>query len=213
MNQPMPHAGRPEYWDEAMHQLVKCDRVLRRIIPKHAGLCLTTRGDPFVTLARSIVGQQVAVPTAQAIWERLTDAFPDFTPARIYRLKLARLLECGLPQRKAEYILDLAAHFRQGGMRQDDWRTLDDEAVIIALTGIRGVGRWTAEMFLIFNLMRPDVLPVEDPGLQKAVSQLYFSGDPVTRSELREVGENWAPWRSVGTWYMWRSLDPQPVEY
>ena len=98
-------------------------------------------------------------------------------------------------------------------MRHEDWRALDDEAVISALTGIRGVGRWTAEMFLIFNLMRPDVLPVDDLGLQKAVSQLYFSGDPVTRSELREVGENWAPWRSVGTWYMWRSLDPLPVEY
>ena len=98
-------------------------------------------------------------------------------------------------------------------MRIDDWRDLDDESVIAALTQIRGVGRWTAEMFLIFNLMRPDVLPMDDIGLQKAVSQHYFSRDPVTRSELREVAENWAPWRSVGTWYMWRSMDPLPVEY
>jgi len=95
----------------------------------------------------------------------------------------------------------------------EDWHALDDEAVIDALTGIRGVGRWTAEMFLIFNLLRPDVLPLDDLGLQKAVSQLYFSGDTLTRSELREVGENWVPWRSVGTWYMWRSLDPLAVEY
>ena len=205
--------ARPEYWDQALRDLVKCDRVLRRIIPRYPGLCLTTRGDPFVTLARSIVGQQISVASAQATWERLIASIPDFTPVRIARWPIARLRACGLSQRKAEYLQDLAGHFRQGGMRHEEWHALDDEAVIGALTGIRGVGRWTAEMFLIFNLMRPDVLPVDDLGLQKAVSQLYFSGDAVTRSELREVGENWAPWRSVGTWYMWRSLDPVPVEY
>lgn len=206
-------SGKPDYWEAATGELIKCDRVLRRIIPHHAGACLTTRGDPFVTLARSIVGQQISVAAAQSVWERLVAAFPDFTPARLARARIERLRACGLSQRKAEYIRDLAAHFRQGGMGLGDWAALDDEDVIAALTQIRGVGRWTAEMFLIFNLMRPDVLPVDDIGLQKAVSLHYFSGDPVTRSELREVGENWAPWRSVGTWYMWRSLDPLPVEY
>jgi DNA-3-methyladenine glycosylase II len=205
--------GRPEFWESAVSELMKCDRVLRRIIPRMADACLTTRGDPFVTLARSIVGQQISVAAAQTVWERLITAFPDFTPAKIARARVERLRGCGLSQRKAEYIRDLAAHFRQGGMRPEDWTSLDDEQVIAALTQIRGVGRWTAEMFLIFNLMRPDVLPVDDIGLMKAVSLHYFSGDPVTRSELREVGENWAPWRSVGTWYMWRSLDPIAVEY
>ncbi|MBL8383885.1 MAG: DNA-3-methyladenine glycosylase 2 family protein [Burkholderiales bacterium] len=208
-----PAGGMPPYWDEARRELVRCDRVMRRIIPRLQGACLTTRGDPFVTLARSIVGQQISVHAAQAVWERLVASFPDFSPSRIARARVERLRACGLSQRKAEYILDLAAHFRQGGVRNEDWSALDDEAVVAALTEIRGVGRWTAEMFLIFNLMRPDVLPVDDLGLQKAVSQHYFSGDPVTRSELREVGANWAPWRSVGTWYMWRSLDPLPVEY
>jgi DNA-3-methyladenine glycosylase II len=205
--------GKPHYWDEATRELIKCDRVLRRLIPKLDGVCLSARGDPFVTLARSIVGQQISVPSAQAIWQRLTAAYPEFTPPAIARSRIERLRGCGLSQRKAEYIQDLAAHFRQGGMRLDDWDRLDDESVIRALTQIRGVGRWTAEMFLIFNLMRPDILPVDDVGLQKAVSQHYFAGDPVTRSELREVGDNWAPWRSVGTWYMWRSMDPRPVEY
>ena len=186
---------------------------MRRVIPKYAGFCLTTRNDPFVTLARSIVGQQISAASAQAVWDRLLVAVPEFTPARVGRVHIDRLRACGLSQRKAHYIHDLAAHFRQGGMRIDDWHDLDDESVIAALTRIRGVGRWTAEMFLIFNLMRPDVLPMDDIGLQKAVSQHYFSRDPVTRSELREVAENWAPWRSVGTWYMWRSMDPLPVEY
>ena len=207
---PLAH---PSYWDDAKRELMKCDRVLRRIIPTFDGVGLTSRGDPFVTLARSITGQQISVAAAQAVWDRLSAAYPEFTPARLARAKIDKLRTCGLSQRKAEYILDLAAHFKQGGDRTANWLALEDEAVIGALTGIRGIGRGTAEMFLMFNLLRPNVFPVDDLGLRKAVSQHYFSGEKVTLSELREVGENWTPWRSVGTWYMWRSLDPLPVEY
>ena len=203
----------PVYWDDAKRELMKCDRVLRRIIPKFDGVSLTSRGDPFATLARSITGQQISVQAAQAVWERVVAAFPDFTPVKLARAKVDQLRSCGLSQRKAEYILDLAAHFKRGGVETADWHRLDDDAVVAALTCIRGIGRWTAEMFLMFNLMRPDIFPVDDLGLRKAVSQHYFSGESVTLSELREVGANWAPWRSVGTWYMWRSLDPLPVEY
>jgi DNA-3-methyladenine glycosylase II len=203
----------PDYWEEAKRELMRCDRVMRRVIPRYSNASLSTRGDPFVTLARSIVGQQISVAGAQSMWDRLMTAIPDFSPDRVARVRIERLRGCGLSQRKAEYILDLAAHFKKGGVRNEDWHVLEDEAVVAALTEIRGVGRWTAEMFLIFNLMRPDVLPVDDLGLQKAVSLHYFSGDQVTRSELREVGENWAPWRSVGTWFMWRSMDPVAVEY
>jgi DNA-3-methyladenine glycosylase II len=208
-----PVVSSPQYWDQAKRELIKCDRVLRKVIPRHPGACLVSRGDPFVTLARSIVGQQISVPAAQTVWQRLTAAIPDFRPDKVARARIERLRACGLSQRKAEYIRDLAAHFRMGGMNAADWRDLDDEAVIAALTRIRGVGRWTAEMFLIFNLLRPDVLPIDDIGLQRGVSTHYFGGEPVTRAELREVGANWAPWRSVGVWYMWRSLDPIAVEY
>ncbi len=207
-------AAAPEYWVEAKRELMKCDRVLKRVIPRYdTGDSLISRGDPFSTLARSIVGQQISVVAAQAVWDRVRAAYPDFTPARLARAKPERLRKCGLSQRKAEYLLDLAAHFKQGGVQTKDWAALDDETIIRALTGIRGIGRWTAEMFLMFNLMRPDIFPVDDLGLRKAVSLHYFSGESVTLSELREVGQNWAPWRSVGTWYMWRSLDPLPVEY
>jgi len=203
----------PAYWDDAKSELMRCDRVLRRVIPKYEGACLESRGDPFLTLARSIIGQQISMKAAEAIWGRLFASVTEFTPAKVARVKMDKLRACGLSQRKAEYILDLAAHFKQGGVNIEDWQALDDETVITALTDIRGIGRWTAEMFLIFNLMRPNVFPADDVGLQKAVSLHYFGGEKLTRSELREVGENWAPWRSVGTWYMWRALDPLAISY
>lgn len=204
---------RPAYWQEASAALVKRDRILRKIIPKYEGLCLMSRGDPFVTLARSIVGQQISVKAAEAVWGRLLGACPRMAPAAIMKLDVETLAACGLSRRKAEYVLDLAVHFKSGQVHTARWNEMDDEAIITELVAIRGIGRWTAEMFLIFNLLRPNVFPVDDLGLLKAISVHYFSGEPVTRSEAREVGANWEPWRTVGTWYLWRSLDPVPVEY
>ena len=114
----------------------------------------------------------------------------------------------GLSARKCEYLRDLAAHFDRGLVHVRQWQQMDDEAIIDELVAIRGIGRWTAEMFLIFHLMRPNVMPLDDLGLIKGISVNYFSGEPVTRAEAREVGEAWAPFRSVATWYVWRSLDP-----
>ena len=126
---------------------------------------------------------------------------------------LVSLRGCGLSQRKAEYVLDLSVHFSDKLVHPQKWSSMDDEDVIGELTAIRGIGRWTAEMFLIFNLQRPDVLPLDDVGLLKAISLHYFSGEPVSRFEAREVSQAWQPWRTVATWYLWRSLDPVPVEY
>jgi DNA-3-methyladenine glycosylase II len=159
------------------------------------------------------VGQQISVKAADAVWQRFKDACPRTTPTAVLRLEPADLAACGLSKRKAEYVLDLAGHFKSGSIHVAAWDTMDDEAIIAELTAIRGIGRWTAEMFLIFNLLRPNVFPVDDLGLLKAISLHYFSGEPVSRSEAREVSANWEPWRTVGTWYMWRSLDPVPVEY
>ena len=203
----------PTYWEEARTALMKKDRVLRRLIPKYPGLTMTSRGDPFTTLARSIVGQQISVKAAQSVWERMIQAVPDFTPAKATRAGAKKLMPCGLSQRKCEYILDLAGHFKAGSLEPKEWDAMPDEDLITLLVEVRGIGRWTAEMFLMFNQLRPNVLPLDDVGLQKAVSVHYFSGEPVTRSDLREVAVNWQPWASVATWYMWRSLDPIPVEY
>lgn len=206
-------AVRPAYWDEACADLMKRDRILRKMIPTYGPAHLVSRGDPFITLARSIVGQQISVKAAQSVWERLVTLCPRATPAQFLKAGTDQLAGCGLSKRKAEYIADLAEHFKAGTVHVSEWASMDDEAVIAELTQIRGIGRWTAEMFLMFNLMRPNVLPLDDVGLINAISTNYFSGEPVTRSEAREVAANWEPWRTVATWYMWRSLDPLPVTY
>ncbi|MGU7775215.1 DNA-3-methyladenine glycosylase family protein [Burkholderia sp. MR1-5-21] len=198
---------RPAYWDKACADLVKRDRIMKKLIPKFGPAHLVKRGDPFVTLARSVVGQQISVTSAQSVWGRIEAACPKLAPQQVIKLGSEKLIACGLSKRKTEYILDLAQHFVSGALHVDKWTSMDDEDVIAELTQIRGISRWTAEMFLIFNLSRPDVLPLDDPGLIRAISVNYFSGEPVTRSEAREVAANWEPWRTVATWYMWRSLD------
>ncbi len=203
----------PDYWDQAKAELMKRDRIMKKLIPKFGDLQLVGRGDPFVTLARSIVGQQISVKAAQTVWERLVIVCPKMTPANILRVGEEKIAACGLSKRKTEYILDLALNFKEKRVHATDWASMEDEEVIAELIHIRGIGRWTAEMFLIFNLLRPNVLPLDDLGLLRGISVNYFSGEPVSRSDLREVAANWEPWRTVATWYLWRSLDPVPVEY
>jgi DNA-3-methyladenine glycosylase II len=207
-------SDKPEYWDEALAQLVKRDRILKKIIPNHPDIWLTTRGNPFITLARSICGQQISVKAAESVWQRvLLQCGKRPSPASVQKAGLERLREAGLSGRKAEYILDLSKHFSDKLVQPTKWEQMPDEDIIEELTAIRGIGRWTAEMFLIFNLQRPDVLPLDDVGLLKAISLHYFSGEPVSRFEAREVAQGWQPFRTVATWYLWRSLDPVPVEY
>jgi DNA-3-methyladenine glycosylase II len=210
----------PAYWDEACKHLVKRDRVMCKLIPNFGEARLQTRGDAFTTLARSIVGQQISVRSAQAAWLRFIalregaghdgDAHV-VAPAEVLGMDVPRMREAGLSARKVEYLTDLATHFASGSVHPQQWQEMDDDAIVEELIAIRGIGRWTAEMFLIFHLMRPDVLPLDDVGLLKGISLNYFSGEPVSRAEAREVGDAWAPFRSVATWYIWRSLDPLPV--
>ncbi|MGN1056716.1 MAG: DNA-3-methyladenine glycosylase family protein [Comamonas sp.] len=210
---PPPPAHAPAYWAEACRHLVKKDRVMRRLIPQFAHEALQTRGDPFVTLARSIVGQQVSLKSASAVWGRFSALFVQLTPEHVLEQPIEDMRAAGLSARKVDYLMDLARHFTENRLHVQQWAQMDDEAIIAELTAIRGIGRWTAEMFLIFYLLRPNVLPLDDAGLLKGISESYFSGDPVSRSEAREVAEAWKPWCTVATWYIWRSLDPQPVAY
>ncbi len=212
--EPVPVA---DFWDDACKHLVKRDRVMRKLIPRLGDDRLESRGDAFTTLARSIVGQQISVKAAQAVWERFValTAGPShrLAPDAVLALDAPHIRAAGLSARKVEYLCDLAEHFESGAVRPAKWREMDDEAIIEELVGIRGIGRWTAEMFLIFHLLRPNVMPLDDIGLIKGISVNYFSGEPVSRAEAREVGDAWAPFRSVATWYIWRSLDPMAVSY
>lgn len=206
-----PAASPPAYWAEACKHLMKKDRVMKRLIPQFAGTCLQQRGDAFATLARSIVSQQISVKAAQTVWRRFCALSGDITPAQVLRLKVEDMRAAGLSLRKAEYLVDLSLHFDAGRLHLQDWQAMSDEAIMAELIAIRGIGRWTAEMFLMFHLMRPNVLPLDDAGLINGISRNYFSGESLSRSDVREVAAAWAPYCSVATWYIWRSLDPLPL--
>jgi len=205
---------KPAFWDEASAQLMGRDRILRKVIPQHQSEWLGPSATPFITLARALVGHQISVKSAEAMWQRFTEACGrNPTPRAVLGLAETDVKLLGLSKRKADYVIDLATHFAEKKVRPSQWVAMDDEAIIADLCAIRGIGRWTAEMFLIFNLQRPDVLPLDDASLLKAISLHYFSGEPVSRFEAREVAQAWAPWRTVATWYLWRSLDPAAVQY
>ena len=204
---------RPPYWEDACKHLVKKDRVMKRLIPQFGDACLESRGDPFITLARSVVGQQISVKAAQTVWDRFALLSKKLTPAAVLKLKVDDMRAAGLSTRKVEYIVDLALHFDNGALHVGSWDGMDDEAIIAELVAIRGIGRWTAEMFLMFHLLRPNILPLDDVGLLNGIGKNYFSGEAVSRSDAREVAATWAPYCSVATWYIWRSLDPVPVAY
>ena len=210
---PAPVLVTPDYWGEAQKYLTRRDRVMKRLIPQFGDACLETRGDAFITLARSIVGQQISVKAAQTVWDRFALLPSSLAPASVLKLKVDDMRAAGLSARKVEYLVDLALHFESGALHVRDWHAMEDEDIIAELVAIRGIGRWTAEMFLIFHLMRPNVLPLDDVGLINGISQNYFSGDAVSRSDAREVADAWTPYCSVATWYIWRSLDPLPVSY
>ena len=201
----------PPYWELACKHLMKKDRVMKRLIPQFGDACLQIRGDAFTTLARSIIGQQISVKAAQTVWTQFAALPRKMSAGNVLRLKVDDMRAAGVSARKVEYLVDLALNFDTGAVHVKAWESMDDEAIIAELIGIRGIGRWTAEMFLIFHLMRPNVLPLDDVGLQTGISKGYFSGEAVSRSDVREVAAAWDPYRSVATWYIWRSLDPAPT--
>jgi DNA-3-methyladenine glycosylase II len=204
---------KPEYWDKAKRALSRSDPVMAGIIKRYPKVFMTRRGEAFMTLARAICGQQISVKAAQSVWNRVCDCVGDITPRNVLQRKRPQLRACGLSDRKTEYIADLAQHFVDGKIHEKRWPEMDDEAIIAELTDVRGIGRWTAEMFLMFNLLRPDVFPLDDLGLQKGIRVSYFKGRKVSLRTMKRLGETWRPWRTVASWYLWRSLDPVPVEY
>ncbi len=208
---------KPDYWQQACRELSRADPVIRQLIQAYPGAVLKSRGNAFETLLRAIVGQQISVKAADAVWARVhaaaTTGFATLKPEAIHALDIDSLRACGLSRMKAEYASDLAAHFISGKIKPRRWHNMEDEAIIAELVDVRGIGRWTAEMFLIFHLLRPNVWPVDDLGLLKAISLHYQNGEKITPRAAKEVGERWQPWRTVATWYLWRSLDPVVVAY
>lgn len=206
----------PEYWQQAKRELSKADPILGKIIRQYKGEILQGKADAFHTLARAIVGQQISVKAADSVWLRLQNHFGKVSTSSMKAATEEDYRSCGLSRMKASYMADLVTFFSTRKHLERDWATMEDEDIIADLTQIRGIGRWTAEMFLIFHLLRPDVLPLDDIGMLKAI-HIHYRGSPeyknLRKAEYKEIAEAWQPWRSVATWYLWRSLDPLPVAY
>jgi DNA-3-methyladenine glycosylase II len=199
---------KPKYWEEAKAHLGKRDKVLRKLIKAYPDADLGTRGDAFQTLARSIVGQQISVKAATAIWGRFAQAAGNLTPGEVHAMADAAIRGCGFSGSKVRYMKDLALHFDTGLVNPRRWARMKDDAIVADLTRVKGIGRWSVEMFLIFHLMRPNVLPLDDLGLRRAIERNYNDGEPLTKDEMRKIAAPWDPYSSAATWYLWRSLDP-----
>jgi DNA-3-methyladenine glycosylase II len=209
----MPSTKTPDYWIKAKRALAKRDSILGSVIRSYRGEGLQLRRRGFQTLARAIVGQQISTKAADSIWHRFHAAVVRVTPERVALAPYDDLRSAGLSNAKVIYLHSLAAHFLENAQQIRRWPQMDDEAIIAELVTVKGIGRWTAEMFLIFALGRPDVFPLDDLGLLRGIYRHYNEGQKLGRPQLIVIGDNWRPYRSLGTWYMWRVLDPVPVAY
>ena len=203
----------PDYWKTACRDLAKADPVMKKLIATYPVANFRSRGTPFATLARAIVGQQISTKAAASVWAKFAKRVGRMTPANVLVHDIEALRECGLSRQKASYILDLAAHFADGRINTRRWAREDDEIIIDELVAVKGIGRWTAEMFLMFYLMRPNILPVDDLGLIRGTEKLYFKGRKcLDRKKMHAFGQRWQPWSTVATWYLWRALEAVPQD-
>ena len=208
----MPLQGdRPEYWDLAKKELSRKDDVLQGIINEFDDLELVSRGDLFYTLIRSVIGQQISVKAASTVWSRFCERIGDIEPKNILLADIEELRSCGLSNRKAEYVIGISESWPD--YHSLKWKEMSDEEIIQELIKLRGVGKWTAEMILIFTMLRPDVFPIGDIGMIRGIEKSYNSGERMSREELYAISEKWKPWRTVACCFMWRTVDPEPVEY
>jgi len=203
----------PVFWQKAKKTLSIKDKKLSKIIELYPHDFLFSKSDPFFTLARSIVGQQISVQAAQSVWNRLEIKVNKINPKIILKTHSSTLKSVGLSRQKVSYLKNLADAFIEKKINVNMWSKMNDEEIVQDLIQIKGIGRWTAEMFLIFNLCRADIFPLDDIGMIRALCKLYSIPYPTNKELVIKIGKKWKPYRSVATWYLWRSLDPIPVEY
>tara|TARA_Y100000590_G_scaffold16592_1_gene19949 strand:+ start:846 stop:1472 length:627 start_codon:yes stop_codon:yes gene_type:complete len=204
----------PAYWQRAKKILSKRDRVLKKIIKKYKKGFLTTRNNPFFSLCRTIVGQQISTKAADSIWFKFEKKCKkNITPIRVIKLSSSSLKNAGLSRQKASYLKNIAKNFKNKSFDVKKLKKMNDEEAISYITRLRGLGVWSAEMFLMFNLNRPDIFPTKDIGLLRAISKNYKTSYPPSTRFLNKISKLHAGYRTVFTWYMWRSIDPSDVEY
>ena len=199
-----------EQWQLAVEELSRRDSTIEEIISQYSGEKMALRGKPFETLCRSIVGQQISVKAADSVWTKVEDLCNgNINKEKIINLSSEEMRSAGLSKQKITYLKNIAT----SDVLTTNWGELSDAEAIDRLCKIKGVGVWTAEMFLIFNLGRPDVLPLADIGLIRGIEKHYYNSERIDKKELEKFRAKWSPWCTVATWYLWRSLDPIPVEY
>jgi DNA-3-methyladenine glycosylase II len=200
----------PSYWQDGINYLSRSDQIIAGLIAAYPEAILQNHGNPFYTLMRAIVGQQISVKAADAVWQRLENQLQTISPEKLLTVEEEDLRQCGLSRQKISYLNAITYAFKEETLTPSQWETMSDQQVASQLMKIRGVGQWTAEMFLIFHLNRPDILPLTDLGLLNAI-QLHYGS--ITKSEILILAQQWQPYRTVATWYLWRSLDPKTVQY
>ena len=200
-------------WLLAINNLKKKDKILKEIINKYKSEKLHSKKNAFLTLAKSITGQQISIKAANSIWQKLEKKLKKINSINLLNLKKNEILKCGFSKQKVNYLFNLANFFKKNKNIENKWKKIEDEEVIEDLIKIKGIGRWTAEMFLIFYLLRPNIFPSADIGLLKAISINYNLKYPLKNSDIKKFKKKWIPWSTVAIWYLWRSLDPVPVKY
>ena len=203
----------PPYWSRALAHLATRDRIMANLINIYPNGMMLSNQNPFYTLTKAIVGQQISVKAASAISKRLESTLGTWSTEQFLIAKESELRQCGLSRPKIRYITNVAEALESGKLTPATWSEMSDEEVAKQLQSISGIGIWTAQMFLMFHLQRADILPIGDVGLRKAMEKNYNQGKSLTKEKIEKIAEKWKPYRTVATWYLWRSLDPMPVQY
>ena len=204
----------PAYWYRAKRILSKRDPILRKIIKKFNKGFLTTRKDPFFSLCRTIVGQQISTKAADSIWSKFEiKCKKKIIPSNVLKLTSRSLRSAGLSRQKITYLKNIAKSFKNKSFNVKELKKMNDQQAIDYITQLKGLGVWSAQMFLMFNLNRPDIFPTQDIGLIRAISKNYKTSYPPAEKFLIKTSKLHSGYRSVFTWYMWRSIDPVDVEY
>ena len=203
----------PAYWYKATDYLATKDQIIASIIASYPNEVMTNNQNPFSTLVKAIVGQQISIKAAATICQRLEALIGNFSTEHYLLAKEDDLRQCGLSRPKIRYITNVANALESGKLTPATWSSMSDDEITKQLMSISGIGTWTAQMFLIFHLHRADILPLGDIGLINAIKLHYGSGQDLSKSEIKQLAQVWQPYRTVATWYLWRSLDPIPVQY
>ncbi len=202
----------PSWWSKACVELSEKDQVMKTLIGKYSECRISTIKNPFFSLSRCIVGQQISVQAADAVWNRLIKKFDIYDESCFKKTKPSFLKSFGLSERKANYLVELS-NYMVNKNQYSFWKNLNDEDIFSKLIKIKGIGPWSIKMFLMFSLNRRDIFSSEDLGLLKAIGNNYRNGKIPDKNDAELIALEWSPWRTAASWFLWRSIDPELVTY